>query len=67
MTVNEVFDILEDIAGHALDVSRTERAPGDVFRTGGSNAAAREALGWEPAVSIREGLQAEYDWVASLA
>jgi nucleoside-diphosphate-sugar epimerase len=35
---------------------------GDVQKTGGTTERARRLLGWEPQVSLREGLTAQLEW-----
>jgi nucleoside-diphosphate-sugar epimerase len=35
---------------------------GDSFRNGGAIDRARDVLGWEPKVSLREGLEAQIAW-----
>ncbi|MHC1560612.1 NAD-dependent epimerase/dehydratase family protein [Actinomycetospora sp. C-140] len=63
-SVNEVLDQLEAIAGRPLKVERVEKALGDVSRTGGATDRIREMLSWTPAVTLEQGLRAEYDWLA---
>ena len=36
--------------------------PGDSFRNGGATDRARELLGWEPQVSLRDGIAAQVAW-----
>jgi len=57
------LELLAAIAGRPFDVRRRERESGDVQDTGADNARAREALGFEPATDVREGLRAEFEWV----
>jgi len=57
------LELLASIAGRPLDVRRRERESGDVQDTGADIARAREALGWEPATDLRDGLRAEFEWV----
>lgn len=63
VSVNDVLNTLRDITGSRVDVERLEKVAGDVFRTGGSFAAAREQLEWEPRTSLADGLQAQVDWL----
>lgn len=64
ISVNEVLDVVNRIHGD-LDIVRQAAAPGDVMRTGGDTARARDLLGWAPVVGIEEGLRHQYDWVRS--
>ena len=57
------LELLAAIAGRPLDVRHEERESGDVQDTGAAIDRAREALGFEPATELREGLQAEFEWV----
>jgi UDP-glucuronate 4-epimerase len=57
------LELLASIAGRPLDVRHSERESGDVQDTGADISRAREALGWEPATDVGEGLRAEFEWV----
>ena len=57
------LELLAAIAGRPLDVRRRERESGDVQDTGADIARARDALGFEPATELRDGLRAEFEWV----
>jgi UDP-glucuronate 4-epimerase len=61
----EVLDLLEELAGRPLEVRRRERESGDVMHTGADIAGAREALGFDPATTLEDGLRAELEWVRS--
>ena len=56
---------LAAIAGRPLDVSRAGRESGDVLHTAADITRAREELGFVPATSLAEGLQAEFEWVVA--
>jgi UDP-glucuronate 4-epimerase len=60
ISVNEVLDVLSDIAGAPLEVRRGEAVAGDVRQTGGSADKIREELGWKPSVDIVSGLRAQW-------
>jgi UDP-glucuronate 4-epimerase len=57
------LELLAAIAGRPLDVRHHERESGDVQDTGADIERARDALGFEPATELREGLRAEFEWV----
>jgi UDP-glucuronate 4-epimerase len=61
----DVLGLLEDLAGRPLDVRRRGRESGDVMHTGADIEGAREALGFDPATTLAEGLRAELEWVRS--
>jgi UDP-glucose 4-epimerase len=62
VTVNRVLATLEDIAGMKARRQYLPAAPGDPRHTGASINLAREKLGWEPRVSLREGLTRQWEW-----
>ena len=62
VTVNRVLDTLEDISGVKARRRYMPAAPGDPRHTGASINVAREKLGWEPRVSLREGLTRQWEW-----
>src|SRR5207248_5407553 len=62
VTVNRVLDTLEDISRIKVRRLHLPAAPGDPRHTGASINLARERLGWEPRVSLREGLTKQWDW-----
>jgi nucleoside-diphosphate-sugar epimerase len=65
VTVNRVLDTLEDISRIKVRRRTLPAAPGDPRHTGASINLARERLGWEPRVSLREGLTREWEWFQS--
>ena len=62
VTVNRVLDTLEDISKLKARRKYLPVAPGDPRHTGASINVARERLGWEPRVSLREGLTKQWQW-----
>ena len=60
ISVNEVLDVLSEIAGRTLEVERKGAVAGDVRQTGGSAERIRGELGWNPTVDIRSGLRAQW-------
>ena len=64
-TVNDAIALLERLSGRSLDVRRTEAAAGDVRRTKADVACIRDDLGWEPRVSLENGLAAQWEWAAA--
>jgi nucleoside-diphosphate-sugar epimerase len=62
VTVNKVLATLEEISGIKPRRTTLPAAPGDPRHTGASINLARERLGWEPRVSLREGLAKEWEW-----
>jgi len=62
VTVNKVLATLEEISGLSVRRQNLPAAPGDPRHTGASINLARERLGWEPRVSLREGLARQWEW-----
>jgi UDP-glucose 4-epimerase len=62
VTVNRVLDTLEDISRLKARRQHLPAAPGDPRHTGASINLARERLGWEPRISLREGLTKQWQW-----
>lgn len=62
VTVNGVLSTLEEISGMKVRRREMPSAPGDPRHTGASINLARERLGWEPRVALRDGLQRQWDW-----
>jgi nucleoside-diphosphate-sugar epimerase len=62
VTVNQVLATLEEISGIEVRRQNLPAAPGDPRHTGASINLARERLGWEPRVSLRDGLDKQWRW-----
>jgi len=54
--------LVGEIAGTEIKVDALPLEPGDSKRNGGAVERARELLGWEPNVSLRDGVGAQLDW-----
>ena len=65
--MNESIALLEGIAGRTLDVRREAEVPGDQRRTQADTTRIRGELGWEPQVSLEDGLARQWEWAASVA
>ena len=65
VSMNDVITIIERIAGHPLRINREAAQKGDMRDTYADTARARQDLGFAPAVSLEEGIQAEYRWLSS--
>jgi len=64
-SLNETIAIFERISGRTLDVHRGEPVPGDQRRTNADTTRIRSELGWQPRVSLEEGLRAQWNWASS--
>jgi nucleoside-diphosphate-sugar epimerase len=63
VTVNQLVDIVESIAGITLDRTYKLDAPQGVRGRNSDNTRIRAELGWAPSISLEDGLAATYAWV----
>ncbi|CAN5259761.1 NAD-dependent epimerase/dehydratase family protein [soil metagenome] len=63
VTINELVDIAEEIAGAKLRRSYKLDAPKGVNGRNSDNSKIRELLGWEPDIPLKEGLEKTYSWI----
>jgi nucleoside-diphosphate-sugar epimerase len=64
-SMNETIAIFEEFAGRSLDLRRHERpVPGDQRRTKADTTRIRTELAWEPKVSLRDGIKAQWRWAS---
>ncbi len=63
VTINELVDIVEEIAGVTLNRRYDLYAPKGVRGRNSDNSMILDRLGWEPAISLREGLEQTYAWI----
>jgi UDP-glucose 4-epimerase len=60
-SVREVLDLLRGIVGRSVAVRELAAQPGDVRHTGADLSRTRRVLGWQPQVTLRDGLRAQVD------
>jgi nucleoside-diphosphate-sugar epimerase len=63
VTINQLIDIVEDIAGIRVARRYDLSAPKGVRGRNSDNTLIRERLGWEPGTSLRAGLAKTYEWI----
>jgi UDP-glucuronate 4-epimerase len=63
VSLNATLETIAALAGRPLDVRRRARESGDVLHTAADVTRAREELGFAPATTLRDGLEAELGWV----
>jgi nucleoside-diphosphate-sugar epimerase len=66
VSVTQVLEILERLAGHPLNIARESAQKGDVRDTFADTSLARADLGFAPKVSLEQGLEAEYRWLSTM-
>ena len=67
VSMNHVIDIIGRVAGKPLEVVRGPVQKGDMRDTYADTSLARADLGFAPSVSLEQGIEAEYRWLASTA
>jgi UDP-glucuronate 4-epimerase len=65
ISLDHAVDVLREVTGRKVAVRRAEQQDGDVRDTGADITLSGTVLGFTPSVSIREGLEAEWDWMAT--
>ncbi len=63
VSINQLVDLVEEIAGVKLTRSYKLDAPKGVRGRSSDNTKIKELLKWEPSISLREGLQKTYEWI----
>jgi len=65
VSVNQLFGLIERLAGKPLNIRREPAQKGDMRDTFADSTLARQDLGFAPQVTLEQGLEAEYRWLAS--
>ena len=63
VTINRLVDIVEEIAGVKLKRVYNLQAPKGVNGRNSDNTKIRQVMGWEPSISLRDGLEKTYRWI----
>jgi nucleoside-diphosphate-sugar epimerase len=63
VTINQLIDIVEDIAGVQFRRRYNLSAPLGVRGRSSDNALVRQRLGWAPATRLRDGMEKTYRWI----
>lgn len=65
VTINQLVDMVEEIAGVKLKRTYNLNAPKGVNGRNSDNTLIQQRLGWAPSISLREGLAKTYAWIES--
>ncbi len=65
VSMRAAIDLLEQLAGLALDVREHPAVPGDQRRTKADTTRIRDELGWQPTTELADGLKAQWEWAAA--
>lgn len=63
VSINQLVDIVEDIAGLKLKRRYNLSAPKGVNGRNSDNTLIRKIFGWEPSTKLRDGLERTYQWI----
>lgn len=63
VSVNQLVDIIEGIAGYRMIRKYDLTAPKGVRGRNSDNTLIRQYLGWEPSITLKEGLSKTYLWI----
>ena len=63
VTINQMIGILEDIAGITVTKNHDLSAPQGVRGRNSDNTMFRGIYGWEPSISLQDGLEKTYGWI----
>src|SRR5439155_5685539 len=63
VSINQLVDIVEDIAGIKLRRSYNLKAPKGVNGRNSDNTLIKKYLGWEPSTRLRDGMEKTYRWI----
>ncbi len=65
VTINQLVDIVEDIANVKLTRNYKLDAPKGVNGRNSDNTKIQNYLGWQPSIKLRDGLAKTYEWIES--
>jgi GDP-D-mannose 3', 5'-epimerase len=65
VTINQLVDIVEELAGMHLQRCYVLDAPKGVNGRNSENTKIRKYLGWEPSVRLKDGMAKTYEWIES--
>lgn len=63
VTINQLVDIVEDIAGEKVKRTYNLNAPKGVNGRNSDNTKIRQYLGWEPNTKLHDGMEKTYAWI----
>ena len=63
VTINQLVDLAENIAGLKLKRNYNLKAPKGVNGRNSDNTLIKKLLGWEPSIALKSGLEKTYHWI----
>ena len=64
VSINDLVDIVEEIAGYKLERKYDLDAPKGVRGRNSENTLIRKYLGWEPSIPLRTGMKKTFEWIS---
>ena len=64
-SMRDAIALFERISGRQLQLREEPPVPGDQRRTRADTTRIRDELGWEPRVSLEDGLSAQWEWASA--
>jgi GDP-D-mannose 3', 5'-epimerase len=65
VTIDQLVDIVEEIAGVKLERKYNLNAPKGVNGRNSDNTKILKLMGWEPSIRLKEGMARTYEWIES--
>jgi nucleoside-diphosphate-sugar epimerase len=65
VTINQLVDIVEEIAGIKLQRTYNPNAPKGVNGRNSDNTKIMQYLGWEPSIRLKDGMARTFEWIES--
>ena len=63
VSVNQLIDMIEDIAGIKVKRNYDTTKPQGVRGRNSDNTLIKNIIGWEPSIKLKDGLKKTYDWI----
>jgi GDP-D-mannose 3', 5'-epimerase len=63
VTINQLVDFVAEVAGKRITKRHNLAGPQGVRGRNSDNSRLRKELGWEPSISLRQGLKQTYPWI----
>jgi UDP-glucose 4-epimerase len=61
----DVFELIRRVTGRELRIEHLPAQPGEMRDTGADTGRARTELAFVPAVTLEDGLRAQYEWMTT--